>query len=534
MEVNLLYLATAVAILAYIYRLLTKDHDYFRGKPIPSLAAKPLLGSTAALVLKKSSFSDLVKTFYDKFPGVKVFGLFDSMTRIFVVRDLELIKKIAVKDFEYFIDRRTFFSEGDDDNENLLFSKTLVGMRGQKWRDMRATLSPAFTGSKMRTMFELMVKYSHGMIDILRKEAAGMGHIEHEVKDLYSRIANDIIATCAFGLQVESLESRENEFYVMGKQMMSFNRIIVFLRMMAIRIFPKITARLSIDIIDREHIRYFCKIIRDAVRTREAHGIVRPDMIHLLTQARKGILRHPHEETDIAEGFATVNESDATKVSSYKTMTEIELIAQCMIFFFAGFDTVSTGMMFMSYELALNPDIQQKLYEEIQETNTRLQGESLSYDVLQKMKYLDMVVSETLRLWPVPAVDRQCVRDYTLDDGEGLKFTIDEGACVWIPVYGIHRDPKYYPNPNKFDPERFNDTNRANINMDAYLPFGVGPRNCIGSRFALMEMKVIMYQLLLHFSLERTEQTQVPIQLLKGLLGLASEKGVHLRLKLRQ
>ncbi|XP_055625800.1 probable cytochrome P450 9f2 [Toxorhynchites rutilus septentrionalis] len=539
MEVNLLYFAVAVAVIAYIYHLLTRDHDYFLGKPIPSLAAKPLLGNTAALTLRQSSFSDLVKTLYDKFPGVlvhsrRVFGIFDTLTRTFVIRDPYLIKKIAVKDFEYFIDRRAFFGEGDDDNEDLLFSKTLVGLRGQKWRDMRATLSPAFTGSKMRAMFELMVKYIHGMIDILRKEAAAVGFIEHEVKDLYSRVANDIIATCAFGLQVESLQSRENEFYLKAKEMMGFNSIIVFLRMMAIRIFPKITTKLGIDVIGREHIRYFCKIIRDAVRTREAHGIVRPDMIHLLTQARKGLLEHPQEETEITEGFATVNESDATKVASNKKMTEIELIAQCMIFFFAGFDTVSTEMLFMSYELGLNPDVQQKLYEEILETNSQLQGEPLTYDVLQKMKYMDMVVSETLRMWPAPAVDRQCLCDYTLDDGEGLKFTIDEGACVWIPVHGIHRDPMCYPNPTKFDPERFSDTNRVNINMDAYMPFGIGPRNCIGSRFALMEMKVIMYQLLLHFSLERTEQTQVPLQLLKGLLGLGTEKGAHLRLRLRQ
>ncbi|XP_055619254.1 probable cytochrome P450 9f2 [Toxorhynchites rutilus septentrionalis] len=534
MEVNLLYLATVVAILAYLYHILTRHHDYFREKPIPSLAAKPLLGSTAALVLKKSSFSELVKGFYDKFPGAKVFGLFDSMTRIFVIRDPELIKKIAVKDFEHFIDRRPFFGKNPDGNDGLIFSKTLVGMQGQKWRDMRATLSPAFTGSKMRAMFELIVKYSQGMSEILRKEAAEVGHIEYEVKDLYQRIANDIIATCAFGLQVESLHSRENEFYTMGKKMMKLNRFIVFLRVMAIRAFPDISAKLGLDVFDKEQIQYFCQIIKEAVRTREAHGIVRPDMIHLLMQAKKGILKHQQEEAETGEGFATVNESAVGKATANRTMTEIEFMAQCLIFFFAGFDTVSTALMFASYELALNPDIQQKLYEEIADTNRRLGGKPISYDVLPKMKYLDMVVSESLRMWPIPVVDRHCVRDYTLDDGEGLKFTIDQGTCIWIPVHGLHRDPKYYPNPDKFDPERFSDANRVNINMDAYLPFGVGPRNCIGSRFALMEMKAILYHLLLNFCIERSEQTQVPLKLLKGMMSLGTERGIHLRLKLRQ
>ncbi|KAL1397941.1 hypothetical protein pipiens_002460 [Culex pipiens pipiens] len=145
--------------------------------------------------------------------------------------------------------------------------------------------------------------------------------------------------------------------------------------------------------------------------------------------------------------------------------------------------------MFMAYELALNQDIQQKLYKE-------------------KMTYMDMVVSESLRMWPVPLIDRLCVRDYSFDEGEGLKFTIEKGACLWFPVHGIHHDAKYYPDPSKFDPERFSEANKGQINTSAYLPFGVGPRNCIRSRLALMKIKAIMYQLMLDFKFERTEKTQ--------------------------
>ncbi|XP_062545301.1 probable cytochrome P450 9f2 [Armigeres subalbatus] len=536
MGLSLLLLLIIVAVLGVIYRRMKKHYDYFHDKPIPSTATYPLFGSTGPLMLKRCAFNDFIQTIYNKYPSAKVFGTFDMTTKMFVIRDPDLIKKVTVKDFDYFINRRPLFgdSKEDDGNENILFNKTLVGMVDQRWRDMRAILSPAFTGSKMRAMFELIEQYSTQMVTILKEQSQETNYVDYEMKDCFSRMANDIIATCAFGLQVESLKSRDNEFFTMGKQMLNFNRLIVLMRVLGLRFFPGLMIKLGVDIVDKEQNQYFSKIIKEAVRAREAHGIVRPDMIHLLMQAKKGTLKHQQETMETTAGFATVEESGIGKSVINRTMTEPEFIAQCLVFFLAGFDTVSTGMVFTAYELAMNPDVQQKLYEEIVETNKELRGKPLTYDTLQQMKYMDMVVSESLRMWPVAAFDRKCVRDYILDDGAGLKFTIDEGACIWVPVHGIHRDPKYYPNPEKFVPERFSEENRHNIDMTMYMPFGIGPRNCIGSRFALMEIKAIMYALLLNFSFERNEKTPVPLKLVKGFTGLGVENGMHLRLKMRK
>ncbi|XP_055529195.1 probable cytochrome P450 9f2 [Wyeomyia smithii] len=531
MEVNVIGLALVLTLFWFIYRWLTKNHDYFRDKPIPSLAAVPFFGSTADIMLKRLSMHDYVKQVYDKFAGVKVFGLFDTNSRTFVITDLDLIKQISVKDFDYFTDRRPMFGMNDNDNPNVLFNKVLFSLKGQKWRDMRSTLSPAFTGSKMRAMFELIAQYSSGMIQTLRSKAEKEGFIDGEIKDLFSRIATDIIASCAFGLQVDSIHDPGNDFFATGSSMINFFRTSIILRVMCFAFFPRIMEKLGIDVIERKHIHFFSKIVKEAMQNREAHGIVRPDMIHLLMMAKKGVLKAQHETTAENEGFATVLESDIGKASHNKTLTDPEITAQCMLFFLAGFEGIASGMTFIAYELALSPEVQEKLYQEIVETNKQLKGQPLSYDVLQSMKYLDMVLSETLRMWPNPMIDRYCVKDYTLDAGDGLKFTIDQGTCVWFPVYGIHFDPKYYPNPTKFDPERFSEANRAQFNMAAYMPFGVGPRNCIGSRFALMEIKAIMYQLLLNFSIEPTEQTRIPLKLAPGLFPNIRQ---HLRLKLRQ
>lgn len=107
------------------------------------------------------------------------------------------------------------------------------------------------------------------------------------------------------------------------------------------------------------------------------------------------------------------------------------------------------------------------------------------------------------------------------------------GDAVWIPIYGIHSDPKYYPNPEKFDPERFSNENKHKINSSTYMPFGVGPRNCIGSRFALMECKAVLFYLLSAFTFEVSEKTQIPLRLAKEQFRIVAEKGFWIHLKPR-
>lgn len=103
------------------------------------------------------------------------------------------------------------------------------------------------------------------------------------------------------------------------------------------------------------------------------------------------------------------------------------------------------SLCFLCHELALNLNIQERLYEEIQETNEGLDGKPVTFEALQKMKYLDMVVSETLRKWPLAIImDRQASKQYVLEDYDGTKALIQPNDVVWIPTFGIHRDPGLY------------------------------------------------------------------------------------------
>ena len=197
----------------------------------------------------------------------------------------------------------------------------------------------------------------------------------------------------------------------------------------------------------------------------------------------------------------------------------------------AGFDTTSNTLSLASYELAVNDDVQRKLREEILEVENTKTGETVTYDDLQKMKYLDKVVSEVLRKWPpAPAIERAAVKDYNMNI-DNFTLKIEKGRNMMIPILALHHDDKHFPNPQRFDPERFSEENKGKNNMDAYMPFGIGPRNCIASRFALMEVKTVLYHMILNFQFKVCEKTQIPIKYEKSMISMRMEKGTWIELK---
>lgn len=185
----------------------------------------------------------------------------------------------------------------------------------------------------------------------------------------------------------------------------------------------------------------------------------------------------------------------------------------------------------MAYELACNPDIQQKLYDEINDVHQELAGAPLTYESVQKMRYMDMVVSETLRRWPpITGSDRQVTKPYRMTNTDGTVVELTTDDAIWYAIYGIHTDAKYWPEPEKFDPERFNDENRRNIKPCTYLPFGNGQRACIASRYAMMVAKTMFCILLNEFRIETCDKTPIPLKLKANTINLMADGGFWLQL----
>jgi cytochrome P450 family 9 len=442
-----------------------------------------------------------------------------------------LIKQITVKDFDHFVDHRKFVTEDTDP----MWGKSLFNLSGQRWREMRGTLSPAFTSSKMKYMFSLISQSGEQFVNHFLRKNEDL--ITLEMKDTLTRFANDVIASTAFGVECDSLKERNNEFYLMGKEATNFGGVWFTIKVIAFVAIPKLCGVLNIGLFSQKVAKFFTKLIKSNIESREKHGIVRPDMVNLLMEARKSGMTHEETQPQQDAGFATVQESELVKSTKTRKaeITDQDITSQALGFFFAGFDSVSSLMCLMSHELGVNPDIQERLIQEVDDTLETCNGK-LTYEALSGMKYLDMVVSEALRKWPAGvAVDRVCTKPYTIQPKtpDEKPVHLEKNALIWLPIMGLHRDPQYWPDPDRFDPERFSEENKANINPYAFLPFGSGPRNCLGSRFALLEIKTLFFYILSHFEIVPVEKTQIPLQLSRKTFNLTAEKGFWLGLKRR-
>lgn len=198
-----------------------------------------------------------------------------------------------------------------------------------------------------------------------------------------------------------------------------------------------------------------------------------------------------------------------------------------------GFETSSATQSFALYHIAKEDGVQDKLRNEISEMLVRTKGK-VTYDSVMnvsEMPYLHQIINETLRLYPIlPVLDRECIKS----DGYSLKpdsdFVIPHGMPVYIPVFAIQRDEENFPEPLKFDAERFSAENIHKIKPFTHFPFGTGPRNCIGERFGLMQVKTGIVKTLMDFRLEPNANTPKKITLEKKAMLVQSEKELLLDL----
>ncbi|KAJ6629743.1 Cytochrome P450 9e2 [Pseudolycoriella hygida] len=432
----------------------------------------------------------------------------------YIVTDAELIKRITVKYFDHFVNHDQNFDDID-----RVFSKSLFSLHNQQWREMRTILSPIFTSSKMKMMYGLLSNHVNDFIAHFKRKAITD---DINVLDIFSRFTADGISTAALGFEGDCVKNENSEIYRIVKQSLDdFTNFVSVFKFLIVSLSPKLYKASGLQLINKNVIDFLRHVTIDTMREREENNVSRPDVIQLLLDVRKGRTKSKENAVEVNDdelsNFSAHEEFNVSTNTNNKStslnMNDDDLwIAQTFIFFVAGFNTTSHLLQALTYELAQNQNIQQELYQEIEDVLASLDGKPVSYEALHKMKYLDCVISEGLRMYP-PAVqsDRCCSKPIDLDLGNGKTIHIKKGEVIGLPIYNIHHDPEYFPNPEKFDPTRFNDDNKSSIIVGSYLPFGMGPRVCIGSRFALMEAKLLIFNVLANFKIEPSDKTPTKI-----------------------
>lgn len=282
----------------------------------------------------------IIISFLDRF-----IGMFDFRSPMYIACDPDVIKQLTVKDFDYFENHRSFI----DSDSDKLFGNSLFMLRGGRWRDMRATLSPAFTGSKMRQMFELVSECSEDMSEYFLAEVKAKRNIEWEMKDLFSRYTNDVIASCAFGLHINSLENRTNEFFLIGSSIFQFRSFKMGLRLLMLRLFPRLMKLLDIELFSKKIANFFRSMVLDTMEVRTEKKIIRPDMINILMQVRSGNTEYRNGDESIEksnDGFATVEESYIGQMKTQRQWTDDEIVSQCKYGFLCKYRFLQHVLMF--------------------------------------------------------------------------------------------------------------------------------------------------------------------------------------------
>ncbi|XP_050085182.1 probable cytochrome P450 6a14 [Anopheles aquasalis] len=504
-----------VALLSLVYFYLRQKHAFWRNrgfpcKPNPKLLTGHLDPSVHGSYVNQELYH------YAKARGDRYIGISFFFMPLVVIYDLELIKTILVKDFNVFHDRGMYSNPKADP-----LSGTLFAIEGQEWRTLRQKLTPTFTSGRMKQMFGTMLLVAERLREVLgaadQQTSFSAGR---EMKDVLARFTTDVIGTCAFGIECNSLADPDSEFLRYGNKVFQF-KLSSLLKFIFIMMYMETAKRLGIKGTDGDVEAFFMNLVRETVEHREKHNIQRNDFLNLLIEIKnKGSLpEHGHDGA---------TEGDASVAGTEHGMTMNELSAQVFIFFLAGFETSSTTMNFCLYELAKNQDIQERLREEINGA-IEANGGQLTYDVVMNIQYLDQVINETLRKYPpLESVNRCPVRDYTIP---GTNHVIPRGVLVSVPIYAIHHDPEYYPDPERFDPDRFTEEAVKNRVPYTYLPFGEGPRICIGLRFGMMQVKVGLITMLRDFRFHPSSQTPDRITFDKNILILSPSKGNYLHIE---
>uniref|UniRef100_A0A147BN64 Putative cytochrome n=1 Tax=Ixodes ricinus TaxID=34613 RepID=A0A147BN64_IXORI len=460
-----MFASTLLATCGVIWVLKRRHrHGFFKRLGIPGPEPELLFGNWQQL---RKDRINVMEDWIQKYG--KTFGYFKGAVPFFIISDVEMIKQCVVKEAQ------TFYDRPEPSISIEPYIQTLLFLKGDEWKKVRTLMNPSFTSAKMKLMTRIIDACADEMLDVLSDKAKDEAPVD--VGKVSCGFSLDVIAKCALAWQVDCQKNPDDPIVLKLRHIFDHAETPVtntfvafpFLRNLAEWVYPYTKhAEDTFAIINN---------LRRVVELRRRDTKHRPiDMLQLLLDAQAG--KDPDtvdaEETECDDGFV---------------ISDDKLLANSFILLIAGFETTATSLGFILHLLSQHPDEQETLHAELVAASP---NERLDYDRLMQLRRLDMVVQECLRLYPpvVLLLSRACRADTTI-----MGQFFPKGANIMVPVWHIHHDPELWPDPFKFDPERFG-PDAPPHHPAAFIPFGLGPRMCLGMRFALLELKTVLCKII--------------------------------------
>ncbi|XP_068083527.1 uncharacterized protein [Anabrus simplex] len=388
----------------------------------------------------------------------------------------------------------------------------LLTSKGTKWHSHRKLITPTFHFKILDVFMEIFTEKSEILVNKLMVEAGGK---EFDIYPYITHCALDIICETAMGTQLNAQEETESEY------ISAIYEVSELTLQRAIR--PWLHPHFVFQFTERGRRYEHCLQV--------LHGFTNK-VIQERKQSRKEAEKSSHITDNEDEEFLGKKKRLAfldlllEASENGNQLSDIDIREEVDTFMFEGHDTTTAAICWSLLLLGEHPDIQEKVFEEL---DAIFQGSDRSATMrdVQEMKYLERVVKETLRLYPsVPFIGRRLKEDVVIGE-----YTLPAGVMVNLHIFHVHRDPQQYPNPERFDPDNFLPERVQGRHPYAYIPFSAGPRNCIGQKFALLEEKTVLSTILRKYkvisAVKREELT------LMNELILRPESGIQVRLTSR-
>ncbi|XP_059190006.1 cytochrome P450 3A40-like [Centropristis striata] len=464
----------------------------FKKLGVPGPQPIPLFGTMLAY---RKGFTNFDEECFKKYG--KTWGIFDGRQPVLCITDPAMIKSVLVKEcYSFFTNRRNFRLNGP------LYDAVSIAEDDQ-WRRIRSVLSPSFTSGRLKEMFDIMKHHSANLISSMKKKSDKNEPLE--LKELFGAYSMDVVTSTAFSVDIDSLNNPSDPFVTNIKKMLKFDFLDpLFLTVAVFPFMGHFFEKMEYSFFPTSVTDFFYAALQKIKSNREqTKQKGRVDFLQLMIDSQKN--------------------NESSTVDQDKGLSDHEILSQAMIFLFAGYETSSSSLSFLAYNLARNPDVMKRLQKEVDSTFPN--KAPVEYQAMMQMEYLDGVINESLRIYPIVTRLERVAKASVEING----VVIPKDMVVMVPTWSLHRDPELWPEPEEFKPERFSRENKERIDPYTYMPFGAGPRNCIGMRFALVMMKLAVVEILQRYSFSVCKETEIPLEMDTQVM-LMPKRSIQLKL----
>jgi len=516
-----------LCILLYAYYSVTRKWTKFQSRGLAFAKPNFPFGSIhnwKLLFDSNAAISEIYKVYVDSdLSKEKIFGIYGHFcsSDALMVTDVDIAKRMLIKDFDHFVDRTPFgMTLNEDDEYDQLLLNMFALERGDVWKTHRSMVSPIFTTGKLKLMYPLLIKVSEQMENYVSINA----NQEIDSKDLFFKFALDGIATAGFGIDINTFKDPKNIFCRMVKEIQrapdseagSGWELFKFSLAM---FFPIIGKVLKVPNVSPKGAGFLRNSLRKTIELRRESkvkgGPKRNDVLDLIIEVMENKKENP-TDAKYEDEFDKNAAIDMTDVNNLDMDLEKTLISNAFLLFAAGTDTTSSTLCFAVHYLLKYPHLQERIRDEVNEIVG--DKDEISFEDIQNMKYLEKFLYETLRNSHAftTIIERICTKDYKVP---GTNYTIkkDEVVNFSIIYEKMKRESSSFYNGSEFDPENFDVFN--NPDSFSFFGFGQGPRNCIGKRFAVMIMKLALVHILRKHQLVKSKNTKDDLRMYRFQAG---------------